>query len=179
MAAVIGGTEEQARALAEACGVDIANLNAPGQVVLSGPAEGIRKAVASAKDHGARLAKPLKVAGAYHSRLMASAQEKLAEALAQAEIGVPSIPVLSNFTAAPVSTPGEIRETLTRQVTGSVRWSESMRLLLDQGHDLFIELGPGKVLAGLMARIDTGKQARVIAIEDAASLEQAAAELNG
>ena len=90
-------------------------------------------------------------------------------------MAAPSIPVVCNFLAEEVSEPDRIRETLTRQVTGSVRWEESMRLLLDRGHRLFIELGPGKILAGLMGRID--KSAEVIAVEDRESLEAAVARL--
>lgn len=175
MAAMIGGSEEDVRRLAAECDVDVANLNCPGQLVLSGSGEGIDQAVAKAKEFGLRMGKKLQVAGAYHSRLMASAQEKLAVELASANVGTPSIPVISNFLAAPAEGPDAIRDSLTRQVTGSVRWIESMQLLRSQGHDLFIELGPGKVLAGLMARID--KEARVISIDDAASLEAAVAEL--
>ncbi len=177
MAAMIGGTEDAVRALATACDVDVANLNAPGQIVLSGAEEGVARAVAEAKSHGIRMAKPLQVAGAYHSRLMVSAQEKLATELAAVPMRAPSVPVISNVTAAAVSDPADIRRTLEAQVTGSVRWSESMQLLRAQGHDLFLELGPGGVLAGLMGRID--KSARVLPVEDAASLEKAAAELAG
>ena len=175
MAAMIGGEEEAVRALAAECGVDVANLNAPGQIVLSGSVAGIARAVEGAKARGIRMAKPLQVAGAYHSRLMRPAQEKLAVELAATTIHAPSVPVISNVTAAQVSEPAEIRRTLEAQVTGSVRWSESMQFLRTQGHDLFLELGPGGVLAGLMGRID--KTARVLAIEDTASLEKAVAEL--
>jgi len=176
MAAMIGGAEEDVRRLAADCDVDVANLNCPGQIVLSGKVDGIKEAVSKAKEYGLRMGKQLSVAGAYHSRLMASAQEKLAETLAQAEVGTPSIPVISNFLATPAEGADAIRDSLTKQVTGSVRWVESIQLLREQGHDLFIELGPGKVLAGLMSRIDKG--AKVISIEDAASLEAAVTELN-
>ena len=171
MAAMIGGSEEDVARLAKECDVDIANLNCPGQTVLSGREEGIDQAVAKAKEFGLRMGKKLQVAGAYHSRLMAQAQEKLEVALADAQIGSPTIPVISNFLAAPVEGPDEIRRSLTQQVTGSVRWIETIQLLRAQGHDLFIELGPGKVLAGFMARID--KEARILSIEDASSLEEA------
>jgi [acyl-carrier-protein] S-malonyltransferase len=175
MAAMIGGSEEDVRRLASDCDVDVANLNCPGQLVLSGKIEGIEKAVSLAKEYGLRMGKKLSVAGAYHSRLMSGAQEKLADALVEAEIGTPSIPVISNFLAEPAQGPNAIRASLTQQVTGSVRWIESMQLLRSHGHNLFLELGPGKVLAGLMARID--KEAKVISIDDAASLEAAVEEL--
>ncbi len=166
MAAMMGGTEEQVRALAEAAGVDVANLNAPGQVVLSGSKEGIARAVAEARDHGIKLAKELTVAGAYHSRLMQPAQDKLAAELAKTGMRAPEIPVICNVDARAVSAVEEIKDTLERQVTGSVRWSESMRLLVDDGHDRFVELGPGKVLAGLMRRIEKG-----VEVVQAADLE--------
>jgi [acyl-carrier-protein] S-malonyltransferase len=175
MAAMIGGDEAAVRALAAECDVDVANLNAPGQIVLSGSEAGIARAVEGAKARGIRMAKPLQVAGAYHSRLMRSAQEKLSVELATTVLDAPPIPVISNVTAAPVTEPAEIRRTLEAQVTGSVRWSESMQFLRAQGHDLFLELGPGGVLAGLMSRID--KTARVLAIDDTESLEKAVAEL--
>jgi [acyl-carrier-protein] S-malonyltransferase len=175
MLAMLGGEESAIRELAAECDVDVANLNAPGQIVLSGGAEGIQAAAAKAKDKGIKRAIPLPVAGAYHSRLMKSAQDKLAAVLAGAAIQEPGVPVVCNFEARAVKSPDEIRATLTAQVTGSVRWVESMQLLRSQGHELFIELGPDATLAGLMGKID--KTARVISIKDLASLEAAVAEL--
>lgn len=177
MAAMIGGEEEAVRQLAETCEVDVANFNSPGQIVLSGSSEGIDRAVAQAKEHGIRMGRKLKVAGAYHSSLMAGAQAKLGEVLAGVEVGQPEIPVISNFSAAEASTPDEIRSSLTAQVTGSVRWAVSMDLLLSKGHRLFIELGPGKVLSGLMGRIDMDKKTEILAVEDQESLEVAADRL--
>ena len=171
MAAVIGGQPEGIAALAEECGIDVANYNCPGQIVVSGSEEGVAQAVAGAKGAGAKLAKKLNVAGAYHSRLMSSAQEKLGEALQACELTSPSIPVIANLTAAPAVEPDEIRHTLQNQVTGSVRWTQSMQHLLEEGNTTFIELGPGKVLKGFMNRID--KTVNFHAIEDAASLEAA------
>ncbi len=177
MAALIGGEEEAVKALAAECGVDVANFNAPGQIVLSGTVAGIDAAVEKARDHGIRRAIKLNVAGAYHSRLMQSAQEKLAAELAKLEVCSPALPVVCNYGASVVSAPGEIRTMLEKQVTGSVRWTESIRLLVEQGHRTFVELGPGKVLAGLVAKIE--KDAVVYSVEDLASLDAAAAgELN-
>lgn len=175
MLAMLGGEESAIRELAAECDVDVANLNAPGQIVLSGSADGITAAAAKAKDKGIKRAIPLPVAGAYHSRLMKSAQDKLAAVLAGAAIQEPAVPVVCNFEARAVKSPDEIRATLTAQVTGSVRWVESMQLLRSQGHELFIELGPDATLAGLMGKID--KTAKVISIKDLASLEAAVAEL--
>lgn len=176
MAALIGGEEEAVKALAAECAVDVANFNAPGQIVLSGTVEGIDAAVEKARDHGIRRAIKLNVAGAYHSRLMQSAQDQLAAELAGVATQPPGIPVVCNFGASVVSDPAEIRSMLEKQVTGSVRWTESIRLLCDKGHRTFIELGPGKVLAGLVAKID--KDATVHSVEDLASLE-AVTELLG
>ncbi len=175
MAALIGGEEEAVKALAAQCGVDVANFNAPGQIVLSGTVEGIDAAVEKARDHGIRRAIKLNVAGAYHSRLMQSAQDQIAAELAGVAMQSPALPVVCNFGAVVVSDPAEIRAMLEKQVTGSVRWTESIRLLVDKGHRTFIELGPGKVLAGLVAKID--KDVTVHSVEDLASLEAVAETL--
>lgn len=176
MAAMIGGEEVAVRELAAECDVDVANLNAPGQIVLSGSVEGIKAAVAKAKEKGIRKAVELTVAGAYHSRLMKSAQDKLAGVLAQTNFAVPRVPVISNFAARSVSDAAEIRETLEKQVTGSVRWTESMKLLLEQGNNHFLELGPGGVLAGLMGRIQ--KNVQVLPVENAEGIAEAVAFLD-
>jgi [acyl-carrier-protein] S-malonyltransferase len=171
MAALIGGEEEQVHVLAAAADVDVANFNAPGQIVLSGTAAGIDAAVAQAKEFGIRRAIKLNVAGAYHSRLMRSAQEKLAAGLAALELGTPSMPVICNYAATAVSQAAEIRSMLEKQVTGSVRWTASIQALIAMGHRNFLELGPGKVIAGLVAKID--KDAVVHSVEDLPSLEAA------
>ncbi len=171
MAALIGGDEAQVRALAAAADVDVANLNAPGQIVLSGTVAGIDAAVAQAKEFGIRRAIKLNVAGAYHSRLMQSAQDQLAAELAQLSMQSPSLPVVCNFGASVVSEPAEIRSMLEKQVTGSVRWTESIQTLIAMGHRTFLEFGPGKVIAGLVGKID--KEATVHSVEDLSTLEAA------
>ena len=171
MAAMIGGDEEAVAQLAEDCGIDVANYNTIGQLVVSGSEEGVDQAVAEAKGRGIRMGKKLNVAGAYHSRLMQSAQDKLSGVLADTEIGEPSIPVICNFGAREVSGSDDIKSMLEQQVTGSVRWTASMQKLIADGHTTFIELGPGKVLAGLMGRIS--KEVQVISVEDIDSLEAA------
>jgi [acyl-carrier-protein] S-malonyltransferase len=176
MAALIGGEEEHVRALAAAADVDVANLNAPGQIVLSGSAAGIDTAVALAKEYGVRRAIKLNVAGAYHSRLMQAAQDQLAVELAGLAIQVPSLPVVCNFAACPVAAPAEIRRMLENQVTGSVRWTESIQALIAMGHRKFLEIGPGKVIAGLVTKID--KDTTVHSVEDLASLEAAVEALS-
>lgn len=176
MAAMVGGEEEVVRELAAECGVDVANFNAPGQIVLSGSREGIARALEIYPEKGIRVAKELTVAGAYHSRLMQTAQDALIPELAAAQIQTPGVPVICNVEARPVGDPDDIRDTLARQVTGSVRWSESMQFLLAQGHRNFLELGPGGVLAGLMRRID--RSANVIRVEDLSTLETAGETLS-
>jgi [acyl-carrier-protein] S-malonyltransferase len=168
MAAVIGLDESRARAVCAEAGVVLANLNCPGQLVISGETDKIAKAVELAKAKGARRAIPLPVAGAYHSPLMASAQPKLETELMTAKLSAPAVPVISNVTAQPHGAVGEIRTRLVEQVTSSVRWEESMRYLVGQGFTRFIELGPGRALSGFMKRIS--KTAQVLNVEDLASL---------
>jgi [acyl-carrier-protein] S-malonyltransferase len=176
MAAFVGGEESVVREIAAEADVDVANLNAPGQIVVSGEISKIEKAIALAKTRGIRRAVPLAVAGAFHSRLMQSVKERLQSELADAMIQDPRLMVVANVSARPTRGPAEIRLTLSDQVTGSVRWSESIEYLLDQaGSDLFVELGPGAVLAGLVTRIRKGVE--VISIGDLASLEQALPKL--
>jgi [acyl-carrier-protein] S-malonyltransferase len=172
MAAFVGGEESDVRSIAREADVDIANLNSPGQIVLSGERERIERAITLAKVHGIKRAFPLNVAGAFHSRLMASAEAKLREDLAQADIGHPSVTIVANVTAQPVTDPTAVRQTLAQQVTGSVRWAESIEYLIDHEHcELFLELGLGEVLAGLVGRIRKGTQ--VLSIGDPESLEDA------
>jgi len=154
MITLLGATPEQAREIAAQCDVDVANLNCPGQIVLSGGKTEMAGVAAAAKEKGIRKVIPLNVAGAYHSRLMAGAATDLAPHLRTAEIGAPRVPVVANFTAAVPQTPDEIRSTLAEQVCGSVRWEESIRYLLAQGFADFVECGPGGVIAGLLRRID-------------------------
>lgn len=175
MAAMIGGSDEAVKALAEECDIDVANYNCPGQTVVSGSLEGVDKAVAGAKAAGFKLAKKLNVAGAYHSRFMKSAQEKLLPELSTVAMQMPAVPVYCNYEARPVTSPDDVRAMLGAQVCGSVRWAASMQDLVEKGHRLFIELGPGKTLAGMMGRIC--KEARVISIEDTATLAAAVEEL--
>src|SRR5215831_18323861 len=175
MAAIIGLDEAPTREACAEAGVVLANLNCPGQLVISGEAEKIAKACEIAKAKGAKRALPLPVAGAYHSPLMSSAQPKLAAELATAKISAPSVPVISNVTAQ--AHDSEISKKLVEQVCASVRWEESMRALLAQGYTRFIELGPGTALSGFMKRID--KTAQMLNVADAASLEATVKSLNG
>jgi [acyl-carrier-protein] S-malonyltransferase len=169
MAAIIGLDENLTREVCAEAGVVLANLNCPGQLVISGAAEKIAKACELAKAKGAKRALPLTVAGAYHSPLMASAQPKLGAELAKVNLVSPIVPVISNVTAHAHGTPVEISAKLVEQVCASVLWKTSMRALLAQGFTRFIELGPGTALSGFMKRID--KTATMMNVADATSLE--------
>jgi [acyl-carrier-protein] S-malonyltransferase len=175
MAAIIGLDEARTREACLASGVELANLNCPGQIVISGPADKLDAACELAKQKGAKKAMPLPVAGAYHSRLMASAQPKLEAVLKTLALRPPTVPVISNVTAQPHGSPAEIQTRLIEQVTSPVRWEESMRWLLAQGFTRFIELGPGRALSGFMKRIDPA--VRMLQVGDISSLETTAQAL--
>ena len=175
MAALIGAEENVVRQLAADEEVDVANINAPGQIVISGELAKVEAAVGVAKEYGIRRATMLNVAGAYHSRLMESAYEKLGAVLQHVPMRSPSFPVISNVTGDEVRTPVEIRRTLQDQVTGTVRWLDCMERLAALGCDFFVELGPGGVLAGLLRR--TLKGVDVTSIADVESVRKAAERL--
>ncbi|MFZ9932993.1 MAG: ACP S-malonyltransferase [Chthoniobacterales bacterium] len=172
MAAMIGAEENMVRDLASRADIDVANINSPGQIVVSGEAAKVAAAVGLAKDCGIRKAVELKVAGAFHSRLMQPAYERLGEALAATELKHPVFPVVCNVEGRAVHEADDIRRTLADQVTGSVRWADCVtRLLDDLGCDTFLELGPGTTLAGMIARIRKGTPVfSVGTAEDAAAL---------
>jgi [acyl-carrier-protein] S-malonyltransferase len=175
MAALIGADENVVRQLAADEDVDVANINAPGQIVISGELAKVEAAVGVAKEYGIRRATMLNVAGAYHSRLMETAYEKLGAVLQHVPMQPPSFAVISNVTGDEVKTPIEIRRTLQDQVTGTVRWLDCMERLAQLGCDLFIELGPGGVLAGLLRR--TLKGVDVMSVSDVESVRKCAEKL--
>lgn len=161
MAAVIGldaaKIEEACNEASSAGVVQVANYNSPGQIVISGSIDGVKQAMVLAKGKGAKLVKELVVHGAFHSPLMASAGEGLKAALNETEFKSPRIPVYANVTARPYSTNAtadEMRESLYKQLTSSVKWDESVVNMVSAGADEFVEFGPGKVLQGLIKRID-------------------------
>jgi len=166
MASLIGGSLEEATVLAASCDVDIANINCPGQVVLSGEkgkiAEAVRRATAF------KRAIPLNVAGAYHSRLMEPARKAFEAFLSPIPFAEPRLRVLSNVTGDFISDPEAIRQALVQQVVSTVRWDDCMRAACTLGIDTFYECGPNKVLAGLAKRID--KNANVVPVETADAL---------
>ncbi len=154
MITLLGAAPEQAKEIATKCDVDVANLNCPGQIVLSGGVREMESVADAAKELGIRKVIPLKVAGAYHSRLMAGAATGLADFLRVAELNHPKMPVVANYTADVSDTVDNIKTTLELQVCGSVRWEESIRRLIAMGFTDFVECGPGAVIAGLLRRID-------------------------
>ena len=159
MAAIIGLEMDAVEALATEAStggevVEVANDNAPGQLVISGSAKGIEAAVALAKDKGAKRALLLPVSAPFHCSLMTPAAEVMREALAAADVAAPKMPVVANISAQPVRDAEAIVASLVAQVTGRVRWVESMQWLRTQGVERMIEMGHGNVLAGLQRRID-------------------------
>ena len=163
MAAMLGGTREQVEELCRAAAgsgdVVAANLNAPGQIVISGDVDAVMKAVELAGGVEGLKAVPLVVSGAFHSPLMEEPAAEFAEHLNGVEIGNARFPVIANVSAEPVTSPQEIRDALTRQLTGAVRWEDSIRWFLSHDYDCFVEVGPGKALTGMLKRIDRGAAA--------------------
>jgi [acyl-carrier-protein] S-malonyltransferase len=165
---------EQARSETKAV-VAVANYNSPGQIVISGEAAGVERAGEIAKQKGAKRLIPLAVSGAFHSPLMVSAGDALYNDLREAGFRQATVPVVVNVTAEYNRAAADFAPFLTMQVSGSVRWEESMRRLLDDGVDTFVEIGSGEVLAGLLKRID--KSARALNVQDSASLDATVALL--
>ena len=172
MAALIGAEENVVRDIAAETDVDIANLNSPGQIVISGEEERIAMALSMAKRLGVRKIIMLQVAGAYHSRLMDPAYEKLGEALMHVVLQPTQFPVVANVTGEPAGDFDETRRTLTEQVTGTVNWTRCIEYMIDTlGCTLFLELGPDDKLAGMVNRIRKGTE--ILTVSDPASLTKA------
>jgi [acyl-carrier-protein] S-malonyltransferase len=173
MAAILGLAPDQVlEAVEKASGdglVVAANFNSPIQTVISGDEAGVARASEIASEMGAKRVVPLSVSGAFHSPLMQAAADALADELKLSEITDPAVPVVANYTADFETTAGQVRENLAKQITGSVRWVESVQRMLDSGVDAFIELGSGNVLAGLIKRI--APDAEVYSVGDSASVE--------
>jgi [acyl-carrier-protein] S-malonyltransferase len=172
MAAILGMSPEAVAgvcsdaAQGEVC--EAANINSPEQIVISGHVAAVERAVKLADERGVKRAKVLPVSAPFHCSLMKPAQERLAAVLQGLQFATPQFPVVSNVDARPVEDPESAREALVRQVTGSVRWSQSMQWLVAQGAQTFVEVGPGKVLCGLMRQIDRSK--KCVNVEDETSL---------
>jgi len=163
MSAIIGLDDALLGSVCEDAGVDLANINAPGQVVISGPLDALERAGAIAKERGARRVIPLTVSAAFHSRWMRPMAEEFSRQFEQVTFGKPTIPVVANVSAAPAAQ-DEIADLLKRQTYSSVRWVESVQYMAANGAQTFVEIGPGKVLSGLIKRI--APDAQVLASDD-------------
>lgn len=172
MAAVIGGElsaiESVCEEVRQAQVCSVANMNSPNQVVIAGNTEAVDRAIESLKGVAKRVIK-LNVSAPFHCALMKPAQDRLAPDLEALTFNEPAMPVVTNVDARPTTAPNELRDALVRQVSATVRWSESMQLLVQQGVATFVEAGPGKVLTGLMRQIN--RDVKTLNVEDAASLE--------
>jgi len=181
MAALIGPTAEEAASIcAEAAQgevVSVANINAPGQIVIAGTKAGIDRAIEVAKKRGVRRALPLPVSAPFHCELMKPAEEKLRPVLDEAPLKDLWFAVVSNVDASPIGTATAVRNALLRQVASPVRWVESVELMISMGVRRFVEIGPGNVLAGLIRRIDSSVE--VVNVSDVPTLEAFVARGNG
>lgn len=167
MAAVIGLDEPSLAQLCQEAGVEIANINSPNQIVISGAKEALNQAMEVARSQGARVV-PLEVSGAFHSPLMKPAADELARIISELHFRDPEVPIVVNTTAQPATTAQEIKEELAQQLLHCVRWRHSVQYMIDHGISTFIEIGPGSVLAGLIKRIDRGVQ--MLNISDMSSI---------
>lgn len=175
MAAVLGAEREALNDLCrsvseEGTRVELANINSPGQIVISGSAEGVAAVSSRVKEIGGKRAIPLEVSGPFHSSLMREAAERLTDTLQNVNLSSPSVPVIANVTAQPVSDAEEIRGLLVEQVYSPVLWHDSVEWMISQGVDTFVEIGPGNVLTGLIKKID--KNVKLINIKSLASIKE-------
>lgn len=173
MAAVLGMDRDALTAVCEEITnggnpVQLANMNCPGQIVISGSKEGVELASEKAKENGAKRVLPLVVSGPFHSSLMKPAAEKLSEVLNQITINNVSIPVIANVTAAAMTDAEDIKQKLIQQLYSPVLWEDSVKKMIELGVDTFIEIGPGKVLSGLVKKVD--RKAKTYSISDVESL---------
>lgn len=182
MAAILGMSAEELKKVTDDItnaghSVQLANLNCPGQIVISGTAEGVEKASELAKEKGAKRAIPLVVSGPFHSELMKPAAKQFNEVLSEITFQDASIPVIANVTAKPVEDQTEIKELLVKQLYSPVRWEESVNTMIELGVTTFIEIGPGKVLSGLVKKID--RSVNIFAISDLDTLKSTVEKLKG
>ncbi|MDY6918536.1 MAG: ACP S-malonyltransferase [Chloroflexota bacterium] len=168
MAAIIGLDEISMEEICQETGVQVANLNSPGQIVFSGTREALVRAVDLATAMGARHTIPLRVSGAFHSSLMEPAREAMAQVISDIEFRNPSVPIVVNCTAEPMTAAGAIKEELVDQISSCVQWQKSVEYMVANGVSTFIEVGPGAVLSGLIKRID--RKARILNVGDTGSI---------
>ena len=176
MAAVLGLTGPEIEKVTEKIGgVEIANYNCPGQIVITGEKTAVEIAAAQLKTAGARRVLPLKVSGPFHSSMMEAAGRELEKVLETTEIHSLKIPYVTNVTAKYVTDPAQIRPLLARQISSSVRWQQSVEQMISAGIDTFVEIGPGRTLTGFIKKID--KNVRTFNIQTVEDLEKTAAEI--
>jgi len=154
MVAIIGLDEASVAEICNETSTKITNINCPGQIVISGVKENLPKAAVSAKVRGALRAIPLQVSGAFHTSLMQSAVDGMSEILGTLSLNEPLVPIIANTTAQPMTTAESIKEELLRQLCNGIQWQRSIEYMIDEGVSTFIEIGPGKVLTGLIKRIN-------------------------
>ena len=174
MAAIIGLDESLLSEICQKTDTVLANINCPGQIVISGAADNIAKAVEMATAAGAKRAIELQVSGAFHSPLMKPAVDGLIKYLEETEFKDPAIPVIGNMTGEPLSTVAEVKTELRNQLTNPIQWQRTVEYIYGQGVPTFIEIGPGKVLTGLIRRINS--EARTINLNDLESIKNLASE---
>lgn len=178
MAAVLGLSGEAVNeAIAYMEGVYVANYNCPGQIVISGKKEAVETACEKLKEAGAKRTIMLNVSGPFHSRMLIGAGEKLGEVLENVEVHTPQIPYVANVTAQYVTDAAEVKPLLTKQVSSSVRWEQSVHTMLADGVDTFVEIGPGKTLSGFMRKID--RTVKVLNIEKLDDVAKVVEEIKG
>lgn len=178
MAAVLAmDAEEIEKVIAPIEGVQIANYNCPGQIVISGKKEAVETACEKLKEAGAKRTIMLNVSGPFHSRMLIGAGEKLGEVLENVEVHTPQIPYVANVTAQYVTDAAEVKPLLTKQVSSSVRWEQSVHTMLADGVDTFVEIGPGKTLSGFMRKID--RTVKVLNIEKLDDVAKVVEEIKG
>jgi len=181
MAAVLGLDIPKVEELCDNCSdwgvVEPANFNCPGQIVIAGDTPAVEKAVSLAKEFGAKRAMLLSVSGPFHSSLLQPASEKLAKALDNVNISDPVIPLVANTNAKIINTADEVKAALINQVSSPVKWEQSIRELLDKDVTTFIEIGPGKVLSGLIKKID--RSVKTFNIQEMSSLDNTLVQLKG
>jgi [acyl-carrier-protein] S-malonyltransferase len=179
MAAIIGLTSQQVEEICDQVAevVQLANHNSPTQLVISGEVAGVQRAMELAKEAGAKRAVQLPVSGAFHSPLMEDARERLGEALNRAQFRVPEIPLVANVTAREIEDVDQVKDLLIRQLTSPVLWSDSVERMAEMGAEVFVEVGPGKVLRGLIRRI--APDIRTLGVDGVENLEAVSADLLG
>jgi len=176
MVAIIGLDEPALADVCEQTGTHIANINCPGQIVISGAEDNLNQATDLAKARGAYRAIPLQVSGAFHTTLMQPAVDGMAEIIATLSFTEPAIPIIGNTTAQPLTTAESVKQELLEQLCNCIQWQRSVEYMAGDGVSTFIELGPGRVLAGLIKRID--KNVKILNIGDAEAVNNVAQEVD-